>query len=87
MTRLLRVHSTTRISNQSTLKEISSEYTLEGPMLKLNLQYTGHLMGRTDLVEKSPVLGKIKARRQRGIQKMKFLGGNKLQKFLMDREV
>ena len=56
-------------------------------MLKLNLQYTGHLMGRTDLVEKSPVLGKIKARRQRGIQKMKFLGGNKLQKFLMDREV
>jgi len=62
-TRLLRVPWTARRSNQSTLKEISPEYSLEGTMLKLNLQYFGHLMGRTDLLEKSPKLGKIKGRR------------------------
>ena len=62
-TRLLRVPWTARRSNQSTLKEISPEYSLEGPMLKLNLQYFGHLMGRTDLSEKSLMLGKIKGRR------------------------
>ena len=64
-------------------------------MLKFNLQYFGHLMGRTDLVEKSPMLGKIKGRRQRGRQKMKSLGGitnltnmslSKLQKLVLDRE-
>ena len=64
-------------------------------MLKLKLQYSGHLMGRTDLVEKSPMLGKIKGRRQRGRQKMKSLGGitnltnmslSKLQKLVLDRE-
>ena len=61
--RLLRVPWTARRSNQSTLKEISPEYSLEGTMLKLNLQYFGHLIGRTDLLEKSPKLGKIKGRR------------------------
>jgi len=61
-TRLLRVPWTARRSNQSTLKEISPEYSLEGTMLKLNLQYFGHLMGRTDLLEKSPKLGSIKDR-------------------------
>ena len=61
--RLLRVLWTAGRSNQSTLKEISPEYSLEGPMLKLNLQYFGHLMGRTDLSEKSLMLGKIKGRR------------------------
>ena len=94
-TRLLRVPWTARRSNQSILKEISPEYSLEGLMLKLNLQYFGHLMGRTDLVEKSPMLGNIKGRRQRGRQNMKLLSGitnlmnmslSKLQKLVMDRE-
>ena len=94
-TRLLRVPWTTRRSNQSVLKEISPEYSLEGPMLKLNLQYFGHLMGRTDSLEKTLMMGKIKGRRQRGRQKMKLLGGitnlmnmslSKLREFVMDRE-
>ena len=94
-TRLLRVPWTTRRSNQSMLKEISPEYSLEGPMLKLNLQYFGHLMGRTDSLEKTLMMGKIKGRRQRGRQKMKLLGGitdlmkmslSKLQELVMDRE-
>ena len=62
-TRLLRVPWTARRSNQSILKEISPEYSFERTMLKLNLQYFGHIMGRTDLLEKSPKLGKIKGRR------------------------
>ena len=61
--RLLRVPWTARRSNQSTLKEISLEYSLERTMLKLNLQYFGHIMGRTDFLEKSPKLGKIKGRK------------------------
>ena len=94
-TRLLRVPWTTRRSNQSVLKEISPEYSLEGPMLKLNLQYFGHLMGRTDSLEKTLMMGKIKGRRQRGRQKMKLLGGitdlmkmslSKLRELVMDRE-
>jgi len=56
---------TAKRSNQSILKEISSEYSLEGLMLKLKLQYVGHLMGRTDSLEKTPMLGKIEARRRR----------------------
>ena len=64
--RLLRVPWTARRSNQSTLKEISPEYSLEGLMLKLKLQYVGHLMGRTDLLEKTLMLGKIESRRRRG---------------------
>ena len=77
------------------LKEISSECSLEEPMLKLNLQYFGHLMGRTDALGKTLMQGKIKGRRQRGRQKMKLLGGitdlmnmslSKLQDLVMDRE-
>ena len=64
--KLLRVSWTTRRSNQSVLKEISPEYSLEGLMLKLKLQYFGHLMGRTDLCEKTLMLGKIEGRRRRG---------------------
>ena len=64
--RLLRVPWTARISNQSILKEISPECSLEGPMLKLKLQYTGHLTQRTDSLEKSLMLGKIEGRRRRG---------------------
>ena len=64
--RLLRVPWTARRSNQSTLKEISPEYSLEGLMLKLKLQYFGHLMGRTDSLEKTLMLGKIEGRRRRG---------------------
>ena len=63
--RLLRVPWTARRSNQSILKEISSEYSLEGPMLKLNLQYFGHLMGRTESLENTLILGKIEGGRQR----------------------
>ena len=70
--RLLRVPWTARRSNQSILKEISPEYTLEGLMLKLKLQYFGHLMWRTDLLEKTSMLGKIKGRRRRGRQKMRW---------------
>ena len=64
--RLLRVPWTARRSNQSILKEISPEYSLEGLMLKLKLQYFGHLMGRTDSLEKTLMLGKIEGRRKRG---------------------
>ena len=73
--RLLRVPWTTRRSNQSILKEINSEYSLEGLMLKLKLQYFGHLMGRTDSSKKTLMLGKIEGRRWRGQQKMRWLDG------------
>ena len=70
---LLRVPWTARRSNQSILKEISPEYSLEGLMLKLKLQYFGHLMGRTDSLEKTLMLGKIEGRRRRGQQMMRWL--------------
>ena len=73
--RLLRVPWTARISNQSILKEISPECSLEGLMLKLELQYFGHLMRRTDSFEKTLMLGKIEARRRRGQQRMIWLDG------------
>ena len=71
----MRVTWTTRRSNQSILKEISPEYSLEGLMLKLKLQYVGHLMGRTDSLEKTLMLGKIEGRRRRGRQRMRWLDG------------
>ena len=71
--RLLRVPWTTKNSNQSILKEINLEYSLEGLMLKLKLQYFGHLMQRTDSLEKTPMLGKIEGRRRTGQQKMRWL--------------
>ena len=73
--RLLRVPWTVRRSNQSILKEISPEYSLEGLMLKLKLQYFGHLMRRADSLEKTLMLGKIKGRRRREQQKMRWLDG------------
>ena len=73
--RLLRVPWTARRSNQSILKEMSHEYSLEGPMLKLKLQYFGHLMQRTDSLEKTLILGKIEGRRRRGWQRMRWLHG------------
>ena len=69
----MRVPWTARRSNQSILKEISPEYSLEGLMLKLKLQYFGHLMGRTDSLEKTLMLGKIEGRRRRGQQRMRRL--------------
>ena len=89
----MRVPWTTRRSNQSILKEISPEYSLEGLMLKLKLQYFGHLMRRTDSLEKTPMLGKIEGRR-RGQQRMRWLDGtnlmdmnlSKLQELVMDRK-
>ena len=71
--RLLRVPWTTRRSNQTILKDISPEYSLEGLMLKF--QYFGHLMRRTDSLEKTPMLGKIEGRRRRGRQRMRWLDG------------
>ena len=73
--RLLRVPWTARRSNQSILKEISPEYSLEGLMLRLKLQYYGHLMGRTDSSEKTLMLGKIEGRKRRGQQRMRQLDG------------
>ena len=71
----MRVHWIARRSNQPILKEISPEYSLEGLMLKLKLQYFGHLMGRTDSLEKALMLGKIEGRRRRGRQRMRWLDG------------
>ena len=71
----MRVPWTARRSNQSILKEISPEYSLEGLMLKLKLQYFGHLMQRADLSEKTLMLGKIEGRRRRGRQRMRWLDG------------
>ena len=73
--RLLRVPWSTRRSNQSILKEISTEYSLQGLMLKLKLQYVGHLMWRMDSLEKTLMLGKIEDKRRRGQQRMTWLGG------------
>ena len=71
----MRVPWTARKSNQSILKEISPENSLEGLMLKLKLQYFGHLMRRTDLFEKTLMLGKVEGRRRRGQQRMRWLDG------------
>ena len=93
--RLLRVFWTARRSNQSILKEIIPEYSLEGLMLKLKLQYFGHLMRRADSLEKTLMLGKNEGRRRRGQQRMRWLDGtadsmemslSKLQEMVVDRE-
>ena len=73
--RLLRVPWTARRSNQSNLREINPKYSLEGLILKLKLQYFGHLMGIADLLEKSLMLGKIDGRRRRGPQRMRWMDG------------
>ena len=71
----MRVPWTARRSNQSILKEISPEYSLDGLMLKLKLQYFGHLVGRTDCLEKTLMMGKIESRRRKGRQRMRWLDG------------